>query len=110
MTLAEARQELAALIGAVDHLPERIDPPVITITAGDPYLEPHDYCSELVRLEATAIVRGSNEKATTDLDNLINEILDKSGDWSYERVDQPFQLEYNTAVYLAAKIHFAKAI
>lgn len=37
-TLAEARAALATALGAVDYVPENIDPPCNVIEPGDPYL------------------------------------------------------------------------
>lgn len=113
-----AGQLSAAAIPAVGFLPARLDPPVVLIAAGDPYLEmpgPEPTFANLkasqVRLELTLVAGiGDNETSQNALDDLICETLMAVSNWNIERVTQPFQLEANGALYLSSRVIMTGAL
>lgn len=112
--LSDLRTELAAMLTAggvesFDYIPERINPPVAVVSAGDPYVTDvfdvktfsHDF---LVTMEVALIADAADNDAVTDqLDDLIcKTIIAVDGSWEVD-VAQPFQLEANGVLYLATR-------
>lgn len=104
--IKELRKDLAEAIGAIHFLPERVQPPVAVISAGNPYIEIETYCDKTVNLVVTLIVgRSDNEVALDALDDYIYSTMEALPHWAtVEYVEQPFLLEWNGAVYLASRI------
>lgn len=119
--LAELREELQGFlteggITAFDHIPARVQPPVAVVAAGSPYILEvfdaktfnHDY---QVRMEVTLIAnQATNDIATDTLDDLICDTLIALADHWEAEVSQPFQLEVNNAVYLAATVSISTTV
>jgi hypothetical protein len=88
-------------------IPERIVPPTVVMSPGNPYLEPvlldNDY---LMRLELMVIAAHAvNAKASEMLDLALETIL--NGNPAYVRigsVGQPYALQTNNAEFLAANV------
>lgn len=119
--LSELRTELADMLTAggvdsYDHIPPVIDPPVAVVAAGDPYIQEvfdaktfnHDY---MVRMEVTLIAaQADNDDVTDALDDLIESTILALGDaWEID-ISQPFQLETNGVIFLAARATITTSI
>lgn len=87
-------------------LPERIQPPIVTISAGNPYVEQGlTNCLFKVTLVVTLIAaKATNEKATDALDEMIESAILGTGDWFIDSVGEPFRLDYNNAQYLSVQV------
>lgn len=97
----------AAGLDVLDYIPERLQPPIVIIRAGSPYLVTasigHEYVINL-ELQAVAMT-ADNEQATDALDDLIEAcILALPADAGFSDVSQPYNLVANGADYLAATI------
>lgn len=125
-TLREVRTELrgqirTAGLNAVSHWPQRLNPPVVIIDGGDPYLDiiqdktftqdgQEFKALATVRLEVTLVSGiGDNEVMRDNLDDLVCKVLsvltsvDRA--WTVERVSQPFlQGDLNGNYGLAVKV------
>ena len=118
MALAETRRELEeqleeAGLSAFSYLPERIQPPVVLISAGTPYLDKGPtYCDFIVNLTATLVAaKATNTIETDEIDRMIETvILGTESSFGIDRVEAPFSLEVNNAAYLAVKILVSKEI
>lgn len=110
--IKEARHELAALLGAVPYLPERINPPVVLIQAGYPYIVQETVCDQKATYQVTVVAaRQSSEMANDALDDAIEEVLDSlPRDTTLNDVEVPFLLEWNGGVYLAAHINIERPL
>lgn len=118
-TLSEVRTEVTdqladAGIKAVEYIPARLAPPVVVISAGNPYVENglnKTFKDVLVRLEFRVVAEtATNEKATDSLDGMICDTLLALSNWDMETVSQPFGYEVNNAVYLAADVVMTASI
>lgn len=117
MTLATLRQDLKDALElqdlkAVEYLPERIQPPIALVSAGDPYLEQGlSACLFKVSLEVTLVAsKATNANATNALDNMIESAIYATGDWFIDSINAPFILEANNAQYLACKVRLNQQI
>jgi hypothetical protein len=113
-TLSAARSELRLLLGATGvttvhgHVPERVVPPVALIEPGTPYMEPGEtFCEFTVRFNVVLLVRGDNEKATDELDQLICEVLDAVDTFDVDTVEQPAAFDINNTQYLGTRVAFS---
>lgn len=112
-TLAAQRADLQTALAAggltvLDHLPERIVPPVAIIAAGSPYLETGEsFGSWRVRFTVVLVCsQGTNETATKQLDDSVTAAavaLDNAG-WGIERVDQPTMLGHANTHFLSTTV------
>jgi hypothetical protein len=91
MTLKDERTKVvqaltAAGIRAYNHIPERITPPVATVSAGNPYVEDGDTFGEyLVRLHVRVVAeKKTNEVMTDNVDDLIAAAIEALDGWSIE--------------------------
>jgi hypothetical protein len=91
-----------------DYVPERVTPPVVVIRPGSPYIAPgsvgrvYDLNLELVVVAGFA----TNETATDDLDQLIQQTLSAiPQDAGVGSVAQPYILAVNGNDYLATTIN-----
>jgi hypothetical protein len=105
--IKEARHELAELLGAVPYLPERINPPIKVLQAGNPYIAYETHWDKKATYAITVVVaRQQSELANDALDDSIEEVLEAlPADTTLLSVEVPFLLEWNGAVYLATKIN-----
>lgn len=107
-TLDDLRRKVADALGAMDHLPERIDPPLTMLVAGSPYVEGGDaYGTFNIRFTAVVVVgRSENAEATAALDAQVTWAivqLDNAG-IALERVDQPSMLQHGGGNFLSTTI------
>lgn len=99
----------AAGVKALDHIPERVQPPLVVIAAGSPFIEKgleKTFTDVEVRLELTVIAStAANVVSTEQLEDLIVKtvLALQPINWDLESVSQPFGLEANGALYLAAR-------
>jgi hypothetical protein len=108
-TKVEFKLELAdAGLNVLEYIPERITPPIVIINSAQPYLQTAQFGEwslglELVMVASTA----TNKKATENLDQLIEDVLNAIEPLKYVRitsVNQPYNLQTNNAEYLATNI------
>ena len=106
----EFKLELAeAGLNVLEYVPERITPTIVILNAGQPYLQTAQFGEwslglALVLVGATA----TNKKATENLDQLIEDVLNAIEPLTYVRitsVNQPYNLQTNNAEYLAANLY-----
>jgi hypothetical protein len=106
----EFKLELAeAGLNVLEYVPERITPPIVILNAAQPYLQTAQFGEwslglELVLVSSTA----TNKKATENLDQLIEDVLNAIEPLTYVRitsVNQPYNLQTNNAEYLAANVY-----
>jgi hypothetical protein len=112
VSIKDARNSLATALGAVAFLPERINPPIALLTAGDPYVEQETFYDRTANFVVTLVVaKATSEVATDALDDYIDTTLDGlPEDSTLEKVGPPFLLEWNGATYLATKIYINQNI
>ena len=119
--LTQAKAEVAdtlnaAGIKAFQYIPERIQPPTAVISAGEPFIERglHQTFTDVdMRLEIALVAStATNVKSTEDLEGLITTTILalKDVNWDIESVSQPFGLEANNALYLAARVTVVASI
>lgn len=91
-------------------IPERVVPPFVSIGPSDPYIDYEGavFGGRIVHLTASCVVApGTNDKQADALDDLIVQvvgIVDDSGDFVVERVEQPGQLAVNGQAHLGANV------
>lgn len=112
-TLAVLRGDLQQVLEGtgttvLDHLPERLAPPVAVIAAGSPYIEPGEtFGSWTVRHTVVLVCSpATNVTATRQLDSIVSSALVAldAADWGIERVDQPTMLAHGNAHFLSTTI------
>lgn len=98
----------------VDHLPERITPPLVVIGLGDPYVEESDSFDNtefVVRLSLGLIVGAStNAVASRAIDTMIETVLFNLGDWTIDNVEQPGLRSYHDSLFLTSIIDISNTI
>lgn len=110
--IGAAKAELAltlqeAGLDVLDYIPARVQPPIVIIRSGSPYLVAGSiYKGFQINLELQAVaMTADNEQATDALDLLIEEIIAAlPQDAGFTDVSQPYTLAANGAEYLAATI------
>ena len=89
-------------------IPERIVPPTVVLSPGNPYLEPATVDNDIwiMRLDLMVIAATAvNAKATELLDKALETILNGHPDYCrVTAVQQPYALQTNNAEFLAANI------
>jgi hypothetical protein len=101
LTLQEAGLDV------LDYIPARVQPPIVIIRSGSPYLVAGSINKGYqLNLELQAVaMTADNEQATDALDLLIEAIIDALPlDAAFTDVSQPYTLAANGAEYLAATI------
>lgn len=98
-TLTAARTALATALGALDHVPETIDPPCVVVEPGDPYITydgvenyAHDTLLACCSVYVLVPANDNNvmaQQLDTDLIAALNAIEDDTDEWSIERVGRP---------------------
>ena len=112
ITAAKAEFALAladAGIDVMDYIPGRVMPPVVIIASGSPYLTPETVGNEYeLNLDLKCVaMTADNQMATNALDLLVEQVVNALSDLHYiqmKQVNQPYALEANGAVYLAADV------
>ena len=108
--LKATRQEAALQLAAAGlttyaYLPERMSVPAAVITPGSPYVEEGETFTEFtVRLKVTVLVRGTNETATDELDELLCSALDELETFDIEAVSEPAAYAFSDGQYLGAEV------
>jgi hypothetical protein len=118
ITAAKAEFALAlhdAGIDVMDYVPGRVNPPVVIIAPGTPYLVPETVGNEYeMNLELKCVaMTADNELATNSLDLLIEQVVHAIASIRYVRfkmVGQPYALEANNASYLSSDVSVALSI
>jgi hypothetical protein len=109
------KEDLAdAGLNVLEYVPERITPPIVIVNAASPYIQTAEFGEfnmglELVLVASTA----TNKKATENLDQLIEDVLNAIKPLTYARmttVNQPYNLQTNNAEYLSVNIYAQLAI
>ena len=112
ITAAKAEFALAladAGLDVVDYIPGRVVPPVVIISSGSPYITPQTVGNEYeLNLDLKCVaMTADNQMATNALDLLVEQVVNALSDLHYiqmKQVNQPYALEANGAVYLAADV------
>jgi len=105
----EFKLELAdAGLNVLEYIPERITPPIVIINSAQPYLQTAQFGEWSLGLEIVMVATtATNKKATENLDQLIEDVLNAIEPLKYVRitsVNQPYNLQTNNAEYLAANL------
>lgn len=104
----------SAGIKVLDYVPERITPPIVIINAASPYIQTAEFGEYTLNLELVIVSStASNKKATENLDQAIEDVLNAIAPLTYVRltsVNQPYNLQTNNAEYLSANINVQLAI
>jgi hypothetical protein len=97
----------AAGLRVTDSVPERITPPIIVIRATDPYLKSNSIGNEFILgLELVLIAQtATNAVMSESLDALIQDTINALPNFaSMLGVGEPYLLESNAGIYLAANL------
>lgn len=90
-----------------DHVPSKIQPPIVILGAGDPYIVDADtFGGDVLTLNLEIYVlpkSGTNAREVADLDRMLEALIPLFGDWSLE-VGQPELVQLQGNVYLSAQI------
>lgn len=89
-----------------DHVPAKVQPPLVIIEADDPYVTEGETFGDVLvmNLQVHVIARsGSNSRETYDLDRMLEKLLPCFGDWGIE-VGQPESLAIQQNVYFGCSI------
>lgn len=106
----EFKLELSeAGLNVQEYIPERITPPVVILNSAQPYLQTAQFGEWTLGLELVLVAStATNKKATENLDQLIEDVLNAIEPLTYVRitsVNQPYNLQTNNAEFLAANIY-----
>jgi hypothetical protein len=112
ITAAKAEFALAladAGLDVVDYIPGRVVPPVVIISSGSPYITTESLGNDYeLNLDLKCVaMTADNQMATNALDLLVEQVINALSDLHYiqmKQVNQPYALEANGAVYLAADV------
>jgi hypothetical protein len=106
----EFKLELAeAGLNVLEYVPERITPPIVILNAAQPYMQTAQFGEWSLGLELVLVAStATNKKATENLDQLVEDVLNAIEPLTYVRitsVNQPYNLQTNNAEYLAANVY-----
>jgi hypothetical protein len=106
----EFKLELAeAGLNVLEYVPERITPPIVILNAAQPYLQTAQFGEWSLGLELVLVAStATNKKATENLDQLIEDVVNAIEPLTYVRiisVNQPYNLQTNNAEYLATNVY-----
>jgi len=106
----EFKLELAeAGLNVLEYVPERITPPIVILNAAQPYMQTAQFGEWSLGLELVLVAStATNKKATENLDQLVEDVLNAIEPITYVRitsVNQPYNLQTNNAEYLAANVY-----
>ena len=112
ITAAKAEFALAladAGLDVVDYIPGRVVPPVVIISSGSPYITTESLGNDYeLNLDLKCVaMTADNQMATNALDLLVEQVINALSDLHYiqmKQVNQPYALEANGGVYLAADV------
>lgn len=101
-------------LNVLEYVPERITPPIVIVNAASPYIQTAEFGEFTLSLELVLVAStATNKKATENLDQLIEDVLNAIKPLTYARmttVNQPYNLQTNNAEYLSANIYAQLAI
>jgi hypothetical protein len=104
----------AAGLNVLEYVPERITPPIVILNAASPYVTMAEFGEYTLGLELVLVAStATNKKATENLDQQIEDVLNAIEPLSYVRltsVNQPYNLQTNNAEYLATNVYVQLAI
>jgi hypothetical protein len=105
---------VAAGLNVLEYVPERITPPIVIVNAASPYIETAEFGEYTLSLELVLVAStATNKKATENLDQLIEDVLNAIKPLTYAKltnVNQPYNLQTNNAEYLSVNIYAQLAI
>lgn len=97
-----------------DHVPERVTPPLVLISTGEPYLEEADSFNNtefVCHLELFLVAEtATNSAATKALDQMIETVILNLGDWTIDSVGAPSMYNANDSVYLGSRVSISNTI
>jgi len=104
----------AAGLNVLEYVPERITPPIVILNAASPYVTTAEFGEYTLGLELVLVAStATNKKATENLDQQIEDVLNAIEPLSYVRltsVNQPYNLQTNNAEYLSTNVYVQLAI
>lgn len=104
----------AAGLNVLEYVPERITPPIVILNAASPYVTTAEFGEFTLGLELVIVAStATNKKATENLDQAIEDVLNAIQPLSYARmtsVNQPYNLQTNNAEYLSTNVYVQLAI
>lgn len=104
----------AAGLNVLEYVPERITPPIVILNAASPYVTTAEFGEYTLGLELVIVAStATNKKATENLDQAIEDVLNAIEPLTYVRltsVNQPYNLQTNNAEYLSTNIYVQLAI
>lgn len=113
-TMTDVRGQIVTVLSAagittLEHVPERLNPPVALLGMGSPWIEQGEqFGAFLMRYKVTLVVPTStNEVATNALDAMVAKAiiaLDNSAQFDIERVEEPTMLAFSSATYPSAAL------
>jgi hypothetical protein len=96
-------------LNVLEYVPERITPPIVILNAAQPYLQTAQFGEWSLGLELVLVAStATNKKATENLDQLVEDVLNAIEPLTYVRitsVNQPYNLQTNNAEFLAANVY-----
>lgn len=104
----------AAGLNVLEYLPERITPPIVILNAASPYVTTAEFGEFTLGLELVIVAStATNKKATENLDQAIEDVINAISPLTYVRmtaVNQPYNLQTNNAEYLSTNVYVQLAI
>jgi len=104
----------AAGLNVLEYVPERITPPIVILNAASPYVTTAEFGEYTLGLELVLVAStATNKKATENLDQQIEDVLNAIEPLNYVRltsVNQPYNLQTNNAEYLSTNVYVQLAI
>ena len=105
---------VAAGLNVLEYVPERITPPIVILNAASPYVTTAEFGEYTLGLELVIVAStATNKKATENLDQAIEDVLNAIEPLAYVRltsVNQPYNLQTNNAEYLSTNVYVQLAI
>lgn len=105
---------VAAGLNVLEYVPERITPPIVILNAASPYVTTAEFGEYTLGLELVLVAStATNKKATENLDQQIEDVLNAIEPLTYVRltsVNQPYNLQTNNAEYLSTNVYVQLAI
>jgi hypothetical protein len=104
----------AAGLNVLEYVPERITPPIVILNAASPYVTTAEFGEYTLGLELVIVAStATNKKATENLDQAIEDVINAISPLTYVRmtsVNQPYNLQTNNAEYLSTNVYVQLAI
>ncbi len=104
----------AAGLNVLEYVPERITPPIVILNAASPYVTTAEFGEFTLGLELVIVAStATNKKATENLDQAIEDVINAISPLTYVRmtaVNQPYNLQTNNAEYLSTNVYVQLAI